>query len=259
MSLKEKYESSQSQWAAEAKRAQNQQVAEADFLQRCQRMYEELGLQTSDGISEKLYKDTLPIELPPEYQALIDEFIEICPSKAWEKSPDPQVDRAAAHCKWGEGWPDSRHLRASCGIKDSYISQVKLSDGSIHLYYSNLLSVNLDLGVESDLVKPSTFFYERKKEEVRLSGIEKVLQEMQAKLDRLRQHRYGTGEFIHLSYLPEYRDHDQVVHMYLFRDKNLYASKDSISNLKLYGPHKESKDEFERWLLDELKKFVSLA
>lgn len=254
MSLKEKFERNQSQWAAEAKRAQNQQVAEADFRQRCQRMYEELGLQTSDGISEKLYKDTLPIELPPEYQALIDEFIEICSSKAWEKSPDPQVDRAVAYCKWGEGWPDSRHLRASCGIKDSYISQVKLSDGSIHLYYSNLLSVNFDLGVESDLVKPSTFFYERKMEEVRLSGIEKVLQEMQTKLDCLRQHKYGTGEFIHLSYL---HPNDSVRHIYLFRDKNLHDLKKD--DHAYYAPYKQDKDKFERWLLDELKKFVSLA
>lgn len=242
MSLKEQFEIAQSQQAAAAKTD--------DY---CQRMFEELGLQSktirSCGGGAKLYKNTLPIELRPEYQALIDEFIEICPFEAWKKSPD-KVDRAAASCRW----KGSDHLGAPQYLwafyHGCYTSQIKLSDGSIHLYNFDILSPGLNLGSECDLVKPSLFFYEREKEKMRLSGIEKVLQEAQAKLDHLRQYKYGTGEFVHLKYRHRYSDRsDYDTHIYLFREKSLYA----LGNL-YYAPYKEDRNEFERWLLAELNR-----
>lgn len=247
MSLKEKFERDQRQQVAE----QAAIAKENDFYRR---MFEEVGIQGEKNRSwSALYKHTLPVELPPEHQALIDEFVELCPPKAWQKAPD-KVNREYASAVW-KGYPSySTYLEAEYlnhWSKHEYIGQVKLSDGSVHVY-SEPLRLTLNVGSQDKLVRSfliSSFFLTERAEEKAVSfGIEKVLQEMQAKLDCLHQHKYGTGEFVHYQYPGrlEYESQD----VYIFRDKTLYDLGDGKG-----APYKRSKEDFERLLLSKLKQF----
>lgn len=244
MSLKEALERDQVQQAASAKAD--------DFYQR---MFEEAGIPSEKvrlrGGGAKLYKDSLPIKLPPEHQALIDEFVELCPPKAWKKAPD-KVNREYASAVW-TGYP-STYLKAEYGLgwHEVYIGQIKLSDGSVHVY-SEPLRLTLNVGSKDKLVRPfliSSFFSSYSADEKALSfGIEKVLQEMQTKLDHLHRHKYGTGEYVCLPYDGCY-EYGRQGNVHIFRDKNLYDLGDRRG-----APYQRNKKDFERLLLSELKKY----
>ena len=78
-------------------RERMEELEAAETRNYYRRMLEEVGMQ--DGDPERVYQLTLPVKLLPEGQAMIDEFVELCPAKAWKRFPE-KADRAAASCRW---------------------------------------------------------------------------------------------------------------------------------------------------------------
>lgn len=227
----------------EALERQQQQTAAAKTEEYYRRMLEEVGMR--GGV--QLYKDTLPIELPPEYQALIDEFVELCPPKAWKRAAS-KADPASVSCSW-DG--DSLTAYYQGG---TYVGQVKLSDGSVHIKRDNM-RLQSESGHRSAPAKRRFFARAEKANayDPQSSGRERILREAQEKIDQWHRLQYGSGEYVRLTYSIPGSNYDSDYEVYLFREKNLYDLGDFLGKsdyaCRTYAPYNKQKNEFEQWLL----------
>lgn len=248
MSLKEALERERMQLDAFAKTE--------DF---CRKLFEEVGMcdgaEHDHAFYQRSYEQTLPEKLPPEYQALVDEFVELCPPKAWKKCPE-RADRALTFCDWA--WDDEGNLTAEYR-GETLFGQVKLSDGSLHIKRCEMYS-RRNLGKYSDLVKHRHRFFSKAQnaeaERVRFSARESILQEAQRKMDGFHRFLYGSGEYVCLPYSIPHGDYDDRCHVCIFREKVLYdLGKDANPGYKGGGdaPFRKGIDAFENWLLIRLK------
>ena len=117
MSLREEYD--QIVQAKNEARKQAEDISAKDHL-LCEEVLELYKERKMGG----MYHYSLPIQLPPESRALVQELIELCPQKAWETAPET-MDASMVRTMPGEEryWYNTR---------TQYL-QVRLADGSIHI------------------------------------------------------------------------------------------------------------------------------
>ncbi len=234
----------------EKERMQQAEAAKTEEYYR--KMYEAVGAVdvVYHNSYQHSYKETFPVELSPEHQVLIEEFIEMCPPKAWIRLSD-KVDRAAASCDW-----DSRGMLCAKYRSQDFFGQVKLPDGTVHIarYEPKL---DLELGECWDLVKQRRFFLKAQKteeEKVRRAGLERVLQEMQQRFDRYHKFQYGAGEYVRMDYIYPHSEYDEKFTVLLFRDGTMYEYIKPYDHIRQqYAPFLRNKDTFEKWLISYLK------
>ena len=189
------------------------------------------------------YKDTLPMEAPPEIHALLQEFIEACPDSAWVALP-VKAERANASCMWRNLTLEARYEDPN-GILE-YYSKYRLSDGSIHVVCRNRVRAFKVLGEEYKLVKPGLLGLLKggktaQEQQLVEQGRETILREAQAMIDKFHTPAlHGSQEAIQLL-LDRYRP------LILFRDGALFQPDKSG-----YSAVTCREDEFRSLLLDKL-------
>lgn len=230
------------QEALERDRLQQAEAARAQERQR--KLYEEAGI-SGCRIGPR------PVELPPEHQALIDEFVKLCPARVWQKLPE-KADRRSASCNWDRGT-----LVAECRGGEFW-GQVKLPDDeTIHIIQYKLM-LRLELEDPRPQVKQRRFFrkaQEQEEEQVRQAALERVLQEARQKIDLWRRSQYGSGESVCLTYFPS-SDCDETYKVFLFRDGTMYDLGQFESLRREHAPYRKSRDILEQWLLGYLRQWT---
>ena len=96
------------------------------------------------------YELTLPVKVPSELQALLQEFMEAWPDNAWNVLP-AKADPSKAVCGWIVNKLDNE-LRAQYKDDFKYCSKVQLSDGSIHVIECPGINLYKCMGQEYELV-----------------------------------------------------------------------------------------------------------
>lgn len=173
-----------------------------------------------------MYHYSLPIQLPPESRALVQELIEICPQKAWKTvSATADASMIGTMPSQEKYWYDTR---------TQYL-QVRLSDGSIHIGKFEFF-----LEKRTGYVKPAFRLTRQGKEAAeaaakeagRRQAVNAIIQEAQRVLtQKIAQNSRITGsrEWIALSYtsnIPHLSSIDEDAKetnwIVIFRDGTVY-------------------------------------
>lgn len=227
----------------ELERRQMEQNTAQNRREQCKKMYEEIyGRIIPDAMGyDSRYTGSLPVQLSPEQQAVVDEFVELCPQSEWEDVP-AMSELEHWSFKWEKTYggaqeysmlfcilPENMRQMAPRHRYDGvpYDMKVRFSDGSIHHMAFDTRQKDSAMSLEELVGHPIKLSLLDKikgigeKSKAREEIIATSLERKRKELENLQKHAYGTQKSVCLEWVidDEYRKQK----IYIFQDKAIFS------------------------------------